>query len=24
VIDDGTFEFADETLYISDLTAMFA
>jgi 2-methylisocitrate lyase-like PEP mutase family enzyme len=23
VIDDGTFEFADETLYISDLTAMF-
>ena len=24
VIDDGTFEFADETLNISDLTAMFA
>ena len=23
VIDDGTFSFADETLYISDLTAMF-
>jgi 2-methylisocitrate lyase-like PEP mutase family enzyme len=23
VINDGTFEFADETLYISDLTAMF-
>ncbi len=23
VIDDGTFEFADETLYISELTAMF-
>jgi 2-methylisocitrate lyase-like PEP mutase family enzyme len=23
VIDDGTFRFADETLYISDLTAMF-
>jgi 2-methylisocitrate lyase-like PEP mutase family enzyme len=23
VIDDGTFEFTDETLYISDLTAMF-
>lgn len=23
VIDDGTFNFADETLYISDLTAMF-
>ena len=23
VIDDGTFGFADETLYISDLTAMF-